>query len=96
METTTTVSKKSIAGATYDQLASQGKTRKEIIAAMMDSASLTLNGASTYYTNFKGGSWSTTTQPRKTAVQSKQTAESKASGMHALLAGWSTPVSTTD
>lgn len=38
----------------------QGMTRKQIVAEMEKQAFLTKNGAATYYTNFKSGTWLTT------------------------------------
>lgn len=57
---TTTVSKKTLAGAVFDQLMVKSMTRKAIIAEMKKAAFLTDNGAATYYTNFKSGVWLTT------------------------------------
>ena len=53
-------SKKHAAGAIFDRLIEQNRTRKEIIHAMVEGAKLTVNGAATYYANFKSGHWTTT------------------------------------
>lgn len=51
------LSKKQIAGLVYGKLVGAGKPRKEVIGEMVTQADLTLNGASTYYQNFKSGQW---------------------------------------
>ena len=51
------VNKKVVAGMVYGEMVAAGKPRKEVIQAMVDRANLTVNGASTYYQNFKSGQW---------------------------------------
>jgi len=57
MTQSTKISKKSLASQIYANLAAQGKSRKEIIFAMCEAASLTQPGASTYYNNLSKGLW---------------------------------------
>lgn len=54
----TTTSKKQLAGNLFTTMTQAGHSRKDIIAQMVAVAGLTYTGASTYYQNFKSGSWS--------------------------------------
>ncbi len=50
-------SKKALTIALYDSMKAEGKTRAEIIAAMMAQLGLSQAGANTYYQNVKSGAW---------------------------------------
>lgn len=51
------MSKKSIAATVFAAMSVEGKTRKEIMEAMMKSAGLSKAGASTYFHNFSHNVW---------------------------------------
>ena len=56
-KTETKVNKKADARAIFVKLA--GKKGKEVITAFVDTVGLSAAGASTYYQNFKSGTWAT-------------------------------------
>ena len=51
------MSKKSIAAAVFATLNAEGKSRKEIMEAMIEKAGLSKPGASTYFHNFSHNVW---------------------------------------
>ena len=50
-------SKKTLAATIFAELNAQQKSRKEIMAAMVEKAGLSLPGASTYFHNFNTKIW---------------------------------------
>ncbi len=51
-------SKKVAAVALITRMLESGKTRKEVLAKLVEDCDLTAPGASTYYANVKNGTWS--------------------------------------
>jgi len=63
-----TLSKKAIAGNLYTTMTAAGKSRKDILLAMITTADLTQSGAATYYNNFHSGTWKVTEQAAASAT----------------------------